>query len=452
MKKWKAFICLSMLLLVSAGQGKTALAENIAAEYTCTQYGMESGLSSLEINAITQTQDGYIWAGSYSGLYRYDGIQFTSVLKDYDIRSVMALYCDSMGRLWIGTNDSGVACYEPETENITFYTTDDGLGANSIRSICEDEQKNMYIGTSGLLTKISVSGAIRTYDEYPEISCVKSIVATGQGQIAGVTNSGYLFFLKNDTIQSFFGVEEEEGVYYNSVTNGEDGRLILGTSANEVYVLDMEKYPEVHSWAKNVRLFGDTQKLMGHTCMQYSEQLEGYFVGADNGMGFLDKNGRFRLLEKEGMDNSICAVFSDYQGNIWFASNKQGIGKWSKNSFTDIFKQAGLEERVVNCVLEYHERYYFGCDDGLLIINQSNSKSVETKYIKRFENVRVRNLMEDSRGRIWASTYGLDGLVCINQDETVNTYNESMQEQRVEDSGFVWSCPTGRYLQPAARV
>ena len=47
--------------------------ENIKSEYATTTYGILDGLSSIEINAIVQTPDGYIWVGSYAGLYRFDG-------------------------------------------------------------------------------------------------------------------------------------------------------------------------------------------------------------------------------------------------------------------------------------------------------------------------------------------------------------------------------------------
>src|SRR5690242_301489 len=37
----------------------------------------ENGLPQNTITAVVQTQDGYLWVGTYSGLARFDGLRFT---------------------------------------------------------------------------------------------------------------------------------------------------------------------------------------------------------------------------------------------------------------------------------------------------------------------------------------------------------------------------------------
>jgi ligand-binding sensor domain-containing protein len=41
----------------------------------------EDGLPQNSVNAILQTQDGYIWLATFGGLVRYDGVQFTIFTK-----------------------------------------------------------------------------------------------------------------------------------------------------------------------------------------------------------------------------------------------------------------------------------------------------------------------------------------------------------------------------------
>jgi riboflavin kinase/FMN adenylyltransferase len=61
-----------------------AEASDFGAEYAGILYTEDSGLDSVEVNALVQTKDGYIWAGTYTGLYVYDGYRFK--LKDIDDR------------------------------------------------------------------------------------------------------------------------------------------------------------------------------------------------------------------------------------------------------------------------------------------------------------------------------------------------------------------------------
>ena len=92
------------------------------AEYEAIFYDSYDGLVSAQINAVAQTDDGYIWVGTYSGLYRYDGQKFAKSNVSSEIYSVMALYVDSKGVLWIGTNDSGLFGFDPATGEVSHIS------------------------------------------------------------------------------------------------------------------------------------------------------------------------------------------------------------------------------------------------------------------------------------------------------------------------------------------
>ena len=71
------------------------------------EYNETNGLPTGEANAVLQTRDGYMWIGSYGGLIRYDGTTFRNYSEEGSIlsSSIRSLFEDSQGRLWIGTND-----------------------------------------------------------------------------------------------------------------------------------------------------------------------------------------------------------------------------------------------------------------------------------------------------------------------------------------------------------
>ena len=96
-------------------------------------YNNTNGLPTAEANAIAETSEGFIWIGSYSGLIRYDGNTFERLDSTKGIASVVSLFVDSKDRLWVGTNDSGVAVMEKGEFRI--YNKNDGLTSLSIRSI-----------------------------------------------------------------------------------------------------------------------------------------------------------------------------------------------------------------------------------------------------------------------------------------------------------------------------
>ena len=105
--------------------------------YASVLYDNTNGLPTSEANAIAETSEGFLWIGSYSGLIRYDGNTFERVDSTTGITSVVSLYTDKENRLWIGTNDNGLAVMD--RGEYTFYEGEEGLMSNSIRSIVEDD-------------------------------------------------------------------------------------------------------------------------------------------------------------------------------------------------------------------------------------------------------------------------------------------------------------------------
>src|SRR5258708_5186131 len=76
-----------------------------AQRFSFKNYAQDRGLVNVAVNSIAQDSDGYIWAGTQAGLYRYDGTRFSLVggpraLPSRDIQAVAAA---PDGPLWIGT-------------------------------------------------------------------------------------------------------------------------------------------------------------------------------------------------------------------------------------------------------------------------------------------------------------------------------------------------------------
>ncbi|MBP5533273.1 MAG: hypothetical protein J6X68_04835 [Lachnospiraceae bacterium] len=63
--------------------------------YSTILYDNQNGLPTSETNAVAETEEGFIWIGSYSGLIRYDGNTFERMDSTTGISSVVCLYVDS---------------------------------------------------------------------------------------------------------------------------------------------------------------------------------------------------------------------------------------------------------------------------------------------------------------------------------------------------------------------
>ena len=387
-------------------------------EYEAIAYDEYDGLVSSEINAVAQTADGYIWSGTYSGLYRYDGFRFEKMSLDDRISNVMILFSDSLDRLWIGTNDSGICRYDPKSGEIVFYTADDGLAADSIRSICEDEDGNIYVGTVSWISVIDREGNITNLDKWLEINRVRSLCYGGNGVVAGVSNSGTLFFIKGGELleQRNFDME---GIYYGAVCCDGQGNFVVGTSGSYIDKLTFDG-----SKSRRTGMM-DSQPVSYYNNILYDPSSDGYFFCAENGLGYIDYDSEITFLMQDKFENSISDVIIDYQGNIWFVSNKQGIMEYSRNPFVNIFVKAGLAANVVNSLMVSGEDLYIATDSGLAVIDKDDYSQRSYAFLSYFDGVRIRHMMEDSHGNRWISTYGRDGLIRISPSGIVRMFNES---------------------------
>ena len=68
--------------------------------------------------------------------YRFDPKNKASISND----SILSIYQDTKGRLWIGTAGGGLNLYHPETDTFTYYLEKDGLPNGVVYGILEDEQ------------------------------------------------------------------------------------------------------------------------------------------------------------------------------------------------------------------------------------------------------------------------------------------------------------------------
>ncbi|MCF0187224.1 MAG: hypothetical protein HUJ98_12130, partial [Bacteroidaceae bacterium] len=97
--------------------------------------------------------------------------------------SVICTLGDSRGFYWIGTRE-GLAVYDPKTDCLALIGAEQGLADESVFAITEDTQKNVWITTSGGISKITVQNA--SQGKFPA-----SFSVTNYNQQDGLQNASF---------------------------------------------------------------------------------------------------------------------------------------------------------------------------------------------------------------------------------------------------------------------
>ena len=109
------------------------------------------------VRALAQDRRGFVWIGTQNGLIRYDGYRFRRYVHDpHDAGTLVGddvsrLFSAADGRLWIGTEGTGVSVFDPRTElfeNFAGGAADVAdLSAGLIWDIAETADGAIWIAT-----------------------------------------------------------------------------------------------------------------------------------------------------------------------------------------------------------------------------------------------------------------------------------------------------------------
>ncbi len=377
---------------------------------SATLYDSSNGLPTSESNGVAQTPDGYIWVGCYSGLYRYDGQIFTHIDSDERLTSIVTVFADSEGRLWIGTNDNG-ACVSKDGEYV-FYDHESGLSSDTIKAFEEDENGNIVIATTAGLAYVTPEGELSVIDDERINSEYIQELRREGGDIYGTTIDGEFFSVHDLKVRNFFSDEAfdfEANCIYPDPDH--EGRVYIGTRESELIYADMADEVSV------IRRYNLAPQVAINAVTKTDSYL---WICAGNGIGYLDTKSGHHMLEDLPMDNSVYHMMRDVDGNLWFTSTRQGLLKVVRNRFIDIGKKAGLESGVVNSTWLMDDLLYVGMDTGLIILDRDYDvkKNDLTEYLA---GCRIRSIKEDAEGNLYFATFSDKGLVIAHKDGTIDS-------------------------------
>jgi len=434
--------------------------------YAAVLYNNTNGLPTSEANDITQTSDGALWIGSYSGLIRYDGSHFERMDSATGITSVTTLYADRNDRIWIGTNDNGIVIFN--NGEVKKFGAAEGLGSVSVRSIVGDDNGIIYAGTTrGVVAFDSNDNLVKISDDRINDSYIRDL-RMGAGNVCyGLTIEGAVFKMSDMKVTEFYSSDTLKSIL---VGDGITLRTILPDSNDPDYIYAGNG----GSGLFHLKLTNDLSSNSSsrfyvaplHHINSLTEIGNDIWVCSDDGIGVVDRNMRgLRIINDIPMNSSIDRMMIDYQGNYWFTSTRQGIMKIVPNQFTDVFDICGIENRVVNATCMYDGRLFIGTDSGLIVtendqpvgsipvtsaVSASGKQLKWADLVKVLNGIKIRSIIRDSQNRLWISTFGSTGLICFD-GKTVTDYttDDGLPSERVRtaielsDGSYAAACTGG---------
>ena len=199
-----------------------------------------SGLSGI-VYALAQTTDGFLWIGTTTTLYRFDGLKFEPFFEPvaaHPILDVHALLAATDGGLWIGYRN-GIAFLKQG--KATFYNEQQGLPYGRVDSLAQTPDGTVWAAAAGGLARLSNGRweRIQFNWNYP-VDSPERVLVDGAGTL-WVTGGGSIHFLLRGS--RTFQPTKVKVSTWTEVCSGPDGSAwVADPVAHKLF--NFRKYPE----------------------------------------------------------------------------------------------------------------------------------------------------------------------------------------------------------------
>ena len=420
---------------------------SVKAEYRFDQWTTDKGLPQNAVRTIVGTRDGYLWMGTFEGLARFDGVNFTSFdlgnTKEFKTNYVRALLEDSKGNLWIGIDGGGLVRYSDK--KFFHYSSAEDFNNNVVISLFEDSKGNLWIGSNKGNFSVLRNGVFSHYNSQDGLpgNEVLSFAEDDSGVVWLGTEKGLAFFkdnhiqlfnennnLKNKYIRSLFfdrnkklwigtgsglnllengkltGFEAQDVLrekFIYSLAEDDNNNLWIGTDLNGLYRLDLKNpsakaEPTIISGKRVPTLYKDSENQI--------------WIGT-----FLD--GLFRYSGKNitpltspdfQLENNATAVYEDKSGSLWF-SIVQNIYRM-KDGKIEIALPGKIPGFVSGIMEDKAGNMWFG---GEGVYKYSNGDLKRFSTAEGLSNNIFYIMLNDHNNDVWVGTF--DGLNLIHNGE-----------------------------------
>ncbi|MCR5607112.1 MAG: hypothetical protein K6F69_09915, partial [Treponema sp.] len=325
--------------------------DDFLADYVSRGWTASDGLPGNTITDLVQDNLGYLYIGTYEGLVRFDGLEFTIYNKNHDKRypfvSARKIFQSSKGDLWVGSNDEGICCISQDTSiPVKSFTTKDGLPNNSIRAITEDKNGNVWVGTAGGIVYITPDGKIVVPDKagllaFDDENCLCTHLycdTVGRIWLATSKKNGIYYYLDGRFTNYANKLKFDKDVYVTTIAQDNTDVFWFGLAPHYAVRID-EKGSKTFDLSYKPSLVNERHIVPTSTIINciYQDKNGTLWFATDGGL-VIYRNGRFlHYSENEGLvDNNVNRLIEDREGNIWIATDRGGVQKMNKGRFKTI--------------------------------------------------------------------------------------------------------------------
>jgi ligand-binding sensor domain-containing protein/signal transduction histidine kinase len=392
-----ALIALGTFIVLLCSPPVAALDPSLdLSQYAHTAWTSNNGFLHGAVYAIAQTADGYLWLGTQSGLFRFDGVRTMPLplAPGQQLRTTEVGYLLPArdGTLWIGTLDGLVSWKDGHLSEHPEFR------GRRVNALLQDRDGTIWVGTAlgGPMGKLCAirSGSTECYGHDGSLGAgVFSLYEDSDGSLwVGASSGVWRWKPGPPTRHSAASIIERQsltqGDHGSGIIVATDGiRQIVGT---RVIDYPVDGLPSPFNSAELLR-----------------DRNGGLWIGTRVRGLVRSFEGRTSLFtHKDGLSgDEVKALFEDREGTIWVGTSA-GLDRFRELPVTSLSVEQGLSSAIATSVLAARDgSVWIGAPDGLNRWDHGRVTIYRMRSDPGLPCCGISSLYEDERGRIWVSGY-----------------------------------------------
>ncbi len=330
-----------------------------AQRYPFFNLNVENGLVQSQPSCLVQDKTGNLWIGTLGGLSRYDGKAFTT----YTVRNgmldnnVRTLATDSSGNLWVGSSE-GLSQYDGKTfKNYVFKNAENNL-ASSVTSIKTGGRDTIWCTAAGRVYYVT-KGKPQLYKTPASNAYVTAILPDNKG-----------FWLAKQGVVYYHHHNVWDSLSFTSLApNGKPPVItkIYKDKQNKIWLTSNAGLYYIDSGAMKIATLNGQPLTTLPALLAITEDDYGaiWLATYSGAIRYTPKTLQYYNKRNGLSDNIFTDVLTDAEGNLWLASDGQGIFRYSGTQFTALDESLGLPSaQIMGIASDHAGKLYLGTYDA----------------------------------------------------------------------------------------